>query len=178
MLDLESLGTKPGSVIASIGAVHFDPNTKELMDTFYTKIDIQSCVDAGLTMDPATVVWWMQQSDQARSSTFAGPTVELETALKMFSNFIGNIAGKNTRIWGNGSDFDNVLLGCAYKALGSPPPWSYGKNRCFRTMKSIALSKDIIMPTRDGTHHNALDDAIYQARCLQAITANLQIIIA
>lgn len=181
MLDLETLGTRPNSVIASIGAVFFNPSGDGIHDEdcFYVRIDIESCVEAGLVMDPSTILWWLQQSQEARDSTFGGQKYPLEQALGQFSDFLRRSKDlKNVRIWGNGSDFDNVILGSAYKALGYRPPWSYGKNRCFRTVNSMLHPKGIIMPTRTGTHHNALDDAKYQARVLQAIVSAHQLIVA
>ncbi len=57
MLDLETWGTAPGSALRSIGAVFFDLDGKT-GETFYRNIDKQSCLDAGLKIDPATVSWW------------------------------------------------------------------------------------------------------------------------
>jgi len=52
MLDIETLGVSPGCVILSLSAVEFDINTGELGESFNMGIDIKSCVDAGLTIDP------------------------------------------------------------------------------------------------------------------------------
>jgi len=45
-------------------------------------------------------------------------------------------------------------------------PWYFWNDRCYRTMKSLYPQ---IPMERDGVHHNALDDAISQARHLMAI---------
>ena len=57
MIDLETLGIQPGSVIRSIGAVVFDPVTNTLGSTFYQNICADSCKKAGLTTDPDTIKW-------------------------------------------------------------------------------------------------------------------------
>lgn len=64
MIDLETMGTRPGSAILSIGACSFDPNwlggsdsdhePGEARRTFYQNITLASCLDAGLTIDAAT----------------------------------------------------------------------------------------------------------------------------
>ena len=72
MLDLETLGTKPGCVIRSIGAVVFTLDGV-LGAQFYANIDKQSCVDAGLTVDPATEAWWAGQSQEARDALLVNP---------------------------------------------------------------------------------------------------------
>src|SRR6478609_2831880 len=64
MLDLETLGQKPGSVILSIGACVFD--RVGVHERFYTRVDPQSCIDAGLQADLSTFLWWMKQGDEAR----------------------------------------------------------------------------------------------------------------
>ena len=66
MVDLETMGTRPGSVIVSIGAIEFDPQSARLGRTFYQTCSIKSAVDVGLAMDPETVTWWLQQSEGAR----------------------------------------------------------------------------------------------------------------
>lgn len=157
MIDLETLGTDPGSVIISIGAVCFCPETDTVKDEFYQTIDVVDSVSNGLTMDASTVMWWMDQSDAARSALKGG--APLDIALRMFSMWISKY-GPDVEVWGNGSDFDNVLLAEAFAIAGIEQPWKYYRNRCFRTLKSCAPDMEMV---RIGEHHNALDDARSQA---------------
>lgn len=69
-------------------------------------------------------------------------------------------------VWGNGADFDPVLLSSAYRAIGRPPPHKFYNVHCFRTLKNLF---PVEKPARDGTHHNALDDAIHQVKHLHKI---------
>lgn len=166
MLDLETLGTEPGSVILSIGATFFNANG--LGEQMYIVINTQSALEAGLKLDPRTVEWWSKQSAEARSVTAlaATSTVSLEQALQMFSNWLEmRTDPKKVRIWGNGSDFDNVMMQFAYKAAGLPYPVKFYNHRCFRTLKNIAPELGSATPERAGVHHDALDDAIFQAEC-------------
>jgi len=155
MVDLETLGNGSNAVIISIGAVAFDPASGQIQSEFYTNVEPQSCVDAGLKMDVSTVMWWMKQSDEARAA-FTKPAVPIEIALDIFKAWYPQGAG----MWGNGATFDNVILDNAYKACNITRPWHYTKDRCYRTLK--ALRPDI-KQDRVGTHHNALDDAKFQA---------------
>lgn len=161
MLDLETLGTAPGSVILSIGAVMFDRNG--LGTEFYTVINQMSCMDAGLKTDPDTLAWWTQQSPEARQVLEDSRTsdMELADALRCLNAFLDRI-GKDVRVWGNGSDFDNVLTVAAFKAAGIKPGWRFSNSKCFRTLKG--LRPNHVLPVREGTHHNALDDAKYRAK--------------
>lgn len=155
MVDLETLGNGSNAVIIAIGAVAFEPSSGQITSEFYVNVDPQSCVDAGLKMDVSTVMWWMKQSDEARAA-FTKPSVPLEVALQMFKEWYPQGAG----MWGNGATFDNVILSNAYTLAGINRPWHFMKDRCYRTLK--ALRPDI-KQDRVGTHHNALDDAKYQA---------------
>ena len=166
MLDLETLGICPGSVILSIGAVEFDMSG--IHREFYTNIDSMSSQDAGCTIDASTVKWWMLQSSTARAALFVAPT-QLDIALDSFTEWLPDTLGG---IWGNGANFDNVLLVKAYRILGKTAPWSFRKDRCYRTIKSLA--PDISLK-RVGTHHNSLNDAKTQALHLIEIVKTLGI---
>ena len=163
MLDLETLGNRPGSVIVAIGAVKMDLVNGVIGDTFYRVIDPADAQSQGLTIDAATVAWWLGQSDAARMAISApGGWVKLLSTLGDFAAFIGTDA----RVWGNGADFDNALLAAAYQACSAPLPWRHWNSRCYRTCKSLFPAVKI---ERAGTHHNALDDAISQAEHLVRI---------
>jgi len=57
MVDLETLDNSSTSCIVSIGAVLFDFEKDEVYETWYLTVDANSCVKAGLTMSPDTVLW-------------------------------------------------------------------------------------------------------------------------
>ena len=194
MCDLETMGNASDAAIVSIGAVcfqndmsgesalvgkeerhMFDPN-QIFRDEFYHTIDLQSCLDAGLSVTGSTIDWWLAQSEEARKAITDIPRVSLEYALKIFSVFIGNISSRRTSkdvcLWGCGSTFDNVILGNAYKKAGIAKPWSYSGDMCYRTMRHIF--QFVEKPADVGTKHNALDDARYQALHLLSIMNELK----
>lgn len=157
MLDLESMSTAPDAALIAIGAVRFSQT--EITDRYHEIVELKSCMAAGLRADADTIVWWMQQSESARSVFQTGPIppVKITKALLRFSEWVGP---ENTYMWGCGSDFDNVILSNAYKACGIKQPWSFWNNMCYRTVKNMNPS---IKMDRIGTHHNAVDDAESQA---------------
>jgi exodeoxyribonuclease VIII len=152
MLDLETMGNGGNAAIIAIGAVRFD---KEVTDKFYEVVTLQSSIDAGLEMDASTVMWWMDQTKEARDQ-FKRDGVTLQTALMRF----GNWAGEDAEVWGNGASFDNSILSNAYRKCGLAQPWYFWNDRCYRTVKSMNTS---IKLKRVGTYHNAVDDAESQA---------------
>lgn len=162
MVDLETLGNNNNSVILSIGAVAFDlREDEEFTNTFYAVVDPQSCIDVGLKMDVSTIMWWMQQSDDARKAL----DKKGDPLLGILSKF-SDWYPKGAKFWGNGATFDNVILSNAYTACKMQKPWRYSDDRCYRTVK--ALYPDVKVE-RVGIHHNAVDDAITQAKHLVAM---------
>jgi len=160
MLDLETLGNRPGSALVAIGAVKF--GNGEILDEFYRRIDAESCVQLGLEMDTSTVMWWLKQADGPRLE-ITQPGKHLAEVLMEFSQWV---ADPDAEMWGNGAAFDNALLAAAYHVAARKAPWKFWNDRCYRTMKN--LHPEVPME-RDGEHHHALDDARDQARHLMAI---------
>ena len=181
MLDLETLDTAPSAVVISIGAVAFDPYTNELGSRFYVEMteDISTQQLVGRTISGNTVNWWMQQ-DVAAKRVFAVPPTDSSArvstveALERFRAFVVDNGDRNVELWGNGADFDNTILGSLYDVFGLKKPWSYSRNRCYRTMRALGIGpRRSLSQAREGVHHNALDDAVTQARHLQEIFACL-----
>jgi len=162
MIDLETMGTSPTAPIISIGAVLFD--AEEIKERFYEVVDLKSAVDAGAVMEPGTVIWWMEQSDEARAA-LTGKGEKIDRALELFSSLVDAVSLVNglSGVWGNGAAFDNVILSEAYKRLDLRVPWPFWKDKCYRTVKGLYPSVGI---KRVGTHHNALSDAETQAEHL------------
>lgn len=167
MLDLETLGTAPGSVIAAIGAVAFDPVAGELGRTFYRVIDPASAQRAGLTLDAGTVKWWLKQSDAARLA-LAEAGDPLDQVLHEFSWWFRDVDGRF--LWGHGANFDEPMLAAAYRATPWRMPWGYSASRCTRTIFDLA---DVAPDRAEGVHHNALSDALAQAHAVIAAYAKL-----
>lgn len=160
MLDLETMGKGPNAAIVAIGAVGMDLVNGKLGKDFYVTISLESSVEAGGEMDASTVLWWMRQSDEARAELDGGGS--WADAICRFYSFLKNNSDRNTlRVWGNGVDFDNVIMAQAFARHHLDVPWLYRNNRCYRTMRK--LFPDVGRVVRDGTLHNAYDDAKNQA---------------
>lgn len=163
MVDLETVGNTSGCGILSIGAVAFDEVKGELGPEFYVVINRQSCVEAGLHEDQDTLNWWGQQSEEAQTvlnQAGSDSAILLSEGLDLFNKYLSQFGAKNVELWGNGSDFDNPILICAYRNTGVPTGWKFWNNRCYRTLKNLVRGPKL---ERVGTYHNALDDAKSQA---------------
>ena len=156
MVDLETMNTTSDAAIIAIGAVYFDKNG--LGRSFYKVVNLQSSMNAGLTVGADTMMWWLKQSDEARAA-IGKPGMSLLSALYAFADWVGT--DKNIKVWGNGANFDNPILATAYQRLDQVPPWKFWNDRCYRTMK--AMYPGVPLAEFKGTKHNALHDAKFQA---------------
>lgn len=166
MVDLETMSTAPNGAIISIGCVAFDVEKSILHHKeFHTGVGLQSCLDAGLVIDASTVMWWLQQDVAAQRELVELEKRTLRDALLRLADYILEIEPdiESVKVWGNGASFDNVLLTSAYKAAGLKKPWMFWNDRCYRTMKAMLPAVDVPF---EGTAHNALADAKYQATYL------------
>lgn len=168
MIDIETLGTQPSAIVLSIGAVVFSMYDGELFDTFYAKLELASQAAAGRTRDESTVAWWAQQPDAARNEAF-----ELEgkkparEALDELSDLFN--AGEISSVWGNGANFDNVIVADLYRTFHRKAPWRFWQDRCFRTVRALHDPRGRLMPKFNGTPHHALHDALHQTAYLREI---------
>lgn len=158
MIDIETLGTTPDSVILSIAAVSFDRNTGVLWEELYRSIrpnqrDRKICEE--------TVRWWLDKPPALVSESFSGVHF-LTDALIELSRFVGD-----RTVWSQGTDFDFSILDHAFRGCKIHSPWKYNDKRDTRTVYDVC-GFDPKSIARDGDHHNALDDCRHQIKCLVA----------
>lgn len=169
-IDLETLSTSPAAVILSIGAVAMAEGGDTLAD-FYSICSIASQHDRQI--DKSTLEWWDKQSPEARNAITQAnepnsPT--LDSVLDELTEWIGQLGETHEVIvHGNGAAFDIAILEHAYKEISPFVPWNFRNVRDMRTLRDICLRLGLEpqikkAAPRTGTHHNALDDAHFQAR--------------
>lgn len=177
MLDLETMGNGPRAAIVSIGAVFFDPLTSELGAEFEATIDLRSSAKYG-EIDPDTVLWWLRQSEEARTGITEGEQFLLPDALCNLYRWIFTCSpDRKVAMWGNGASFDNVILRSAYAATNLVEPWAHWNDRDVRTIVELGRTLLGFDPKTEvpfeGVKHSALDDAKHQARYVSAIYQRL-----
>lgn len=165
VLDLETMGNRPTSAIAAIGCVRIE--SMEITGRFYRVVDLDSSLRVGLTVDGSTIAWWLRQSAEARQAV-AEPGARLFEALLDLSEFMGadpdRKPNQRALLWGNGSSFDNVILGNAYDAHHLPRPWMFRNDRDIRTL--LAIYPEAKLLQFEGVKHHALADAEHEAKQL------------
>jgi hypothetical protein len=186
MLDLEcSDASIPNPVIIELAAIHFDIDTGNILGSFTTPINFQSCLDHGLLADKPEGLDWLQTTIPDTLAASKTSPVTLAHALFKFSLFLRASSKLNAEkltarklrtdqsqlmIWGNGAVADNVWIASAYRACGMERPWKYYNDMCLRTfVKQCAFmtGKDFARDeVFEGTKHVALDDCHFQVSYL------------
>jgi hypothetical protein len=171
MIDLETLATSTDAAILTIGAVKFDPlglESKEpTMDSFYCKVDLDSCDRIGLVTNDDTIAWWASQSKEAQEAAF-DPTdrIDIEEAFARLYKFCWGAK----RVWSNGSCFDIMICEHVFKKVGRAIPWKFWEIRDVRTAFDLGIN-----PQRPPvTAHHALEDAYNQAIGIQNVYNTLR----
>tara|TARA_R110002051_G_scaffold325727_1_gene430541 strand:- start:44 stop:565 length:522 start_codon:yes stop_codon:yes gene_type:complete len=164
MIDIETLGTKPGSLILSIAAVNFNIESGESGSIFQQDIDLDSSVKQGLKIDASTVLWWLKQSTIAqRTITECSHRNELKNVLRRFGMWISDYCSKDVKVWGNSARFDLGLLDAAYDACNMRLPWNHFNEADVRTL--VMFAPEIKKETEfEGIKHSPIDDCKHQIK--------------
>lgn len=171
MIDLETLATSTDAVILTIGAVKFDPFGSDIkepaMDSFYVKVDIDSCDELGLVSNDDTIAWWAQQDKLAQAEAFEGEDrIHIREAMDKLYKFCWGAK----RVWSNGAAFDVPICEHVYRKLNKAIPWSFWAVRDVRTAFDLGIN-----PNRPPVMaHHALQDAWNQAVGIQNVYNTLR----
>ena len=167
MVDMETMAVSPRTVILSLGAVHFDPFSDEIIDEIYFKIDLDDQDKLGREIDPNTLDWWAKQDPVIMEEAFSPDNrISVLEALDRFHKF----AWGCDKFCSHGATFDLVILEDLYRQHNKPLPWSYWQLRDTRTLFDLGF--DPCMPIE--SKHDALQDARRQAVGVQNVFSQLR----
>jgi hypothetical protein len=158
MLDLETFGVGPNSIIVQLGACYFNRETGEIGKTFCQNIDANTAEHAGLTLDSETIYWWLAQAKEAQLSILSEPRLPIAEVLQDFTDF----AIDAQHVWSHAT-FDFVILVNTYKKVGLAFPFNHRMAKDIRTLLDLA-NIDTKQYKREGIHHTALDDCKHQVK--------------
>lgn len=165
MIDVETLGTRPGCVILSIGAVRF--NDFGIENRFYCNVSREDSLALGFTVDPKTVAWWAEQDEAVRARLAEHP-VPVAVALARLSAFMTDDRGqvrRDMQVWCQGGSFDFPILQAAYERLSLVAPWHFWQERDSRTLFQVLKRGTSFEPKKLASGaHDALADATHQAQ--------------
>ena len=164
MVDIETLGTGRDSIVTSIGAKSLFSD-----DEFYHTLDWSQQAKKGRKIDPSTVRWWLNQSQEAQSAIVQVGD-DVGSVLESFVKFCK--PHSDCYIWANSPSFDVAILRSLFKDFGVAFPVSFANELDFRTMKNLAAfvkPEYEVQYLKDETAHDALGDAKSQAHALENI---------
>lgn len=167
VLDIETLDKKPGAIIFAIGCVIVDVDNLEIVNEFYT---IANPDQKGRTAGNGTPEWWIKQSAESPDAfeqlkAAYGTNKTLKAALYELGSFLNDeFNGEPANVFGNGPEFDNVIVDNAFAWAGLKTPWPYWGNQSIRT-SNLLMQIAGVKSEREfvGIKHHALDDAYHEA---------------
>lgn len=189
IIDIETLGTRPGCPIIEIGAVAMDHCGRFLGNfsrrvlartTFLDTAHAAAATGAfALSEDyERTCRWW--HGDPARREVLrailAPGAAPVHVGLWQFAEWMGfQVLGhtpETVRVWANGPSFDIAILSHACLSHHVPRPWIYWQERCVRTaLEQRGYVRGSLEWAENGPRHRALNDARHEARKLLACGA-------
>jgi hypothetical protein len=164
MLDIETLGTRPGCVILTLGAVKFNPFSLDAPGPgLYVRPDVDEQIAKGREVQEDTMLWWMQQAEDVREEALGEDgRITVEEMYRQLNRFL---VGSNN-IWCQGPAFDMVIIENLYRQYGWPTPWQFWQIRDSRTL--FGVHGDPRVKGKVGLH-NALEDCVSQATAVQQV---------
>lgn len=169
MIDLETYSILSNAAIASIGACKFTLDNVEnpILDTFYVNVEQSSNKKINRHYHKDTLDWWKTKPLEVKKALMENQ-VSIEEAIRKLCDFIKK--EYNPIIWAYGTDFDISILKSTMFELNIKEPWKYYNVRCSRTLTEVMGIK--MSNYRGSEHHNALQDAIDQAKVVNLILKN------
>lgn len=180
MIDTETLGRTPGSVVRSVAAVEFDPQTGETGRQKVWKIDLTDSIRYGFKVESSTLKWWMMQSDEARREFVEGAETPLEDFFEEFMEFLADTdEEKDFTLWCLQLDFDVAMLRSmyswynlnVYRCDEEVLPWDFRKVRDVRPYMD-AMDSAGLLPPKVADRHTPLADCLAQINYVHLVEKN------
>lgn len=173
MIDIETLGTKPGCIVLSIAAVAFEIETGKIGVIFHRKINLTSSTKLGFELDTETFLWWLRQEKSAQDKISNHKGSEIKNVLREFAIWLMGYFNPDVQVWGNSARFDLGILEKAYQMCKIQTPWNHFNERDVRTLVSFA--PEIKKQTKfKGIKHYPIDDCKHQINYCSKIYQTLR----
>lgn len=165
MLDLETLGTRPGCAVVEIGVVLFDPWSGRTGACFHSQISYESNMRAGLISERSAVDFHMENGTLNEILCYRTP---LSTGLMDLNLFLAH--HQPEMLWAKGGDFDWPILRAACDAAGVSFFYSKengNRHRQLSCMRGVVdLAERLGGLSEPAAAHSALPDAVAQVETL------------
>lgn len=178
MIDIETLGITPDTVVLTVGMVKFDPTSlDEPFDGVHIKINPKEQKETGRVINRETLEWWSKQDPEVRDAAFSPEgQSSVKKALEQIQEYFKVLDSQDHNqgsiyirdVWGQGYGFDMTILNSLFRAFGMEAPWKFYQERDSRTWFDL-MPGDPRPKEGKLQLHNALSDAYYQAMGVQTV---------
>lgn len=154
--------------VIQVGLVAFDPftvSTEEELERHSWGVNIDH-LQPGRTESESTVKWWREQDPQVWHN-ICQDQVDLEFAMQQLAKTVERIATPDTRLWYRGDCFDHTILQNALFYFGKQLKVPFWNIRDVRSPEDVIFRRSVQRNFRFGDHHDAVHDAMSQARLVQ-----------
>ena len=163
MFDLETLDVKSSALVLSVGAVIFETLPAEtgnyyvIRDRFYRVLDMERQFMIGRTVSQATLLWWMQQCQDARDEAFAPVRHNVYRVMDELQDFVDahdvttrdfstvkidtppvETVQKINKFWASPVSFDFGIWDSLADDMSHSTPWRYNNVFDVRTVVNEA----------------------------------------
>lgn len=165
--DLETLGNNPNSPIIQIGAKVFNENY-DFCGCFDQTADISTIPKDKFEIDYSTIQWWFGQiADNPKLVTpYQEASLTHNQLVSDFRNWlleITEVYDPTSVFYWSHATFDPPILQNHFRKYGLPLiPY-----RQFMDLRTLQFITGVTSKTRIGNHHNAYDDAVFQAEYIK-----------
>jgi hypothetical protein len=182
MIDIETLGMKPGCVVLQIACVPFQLRCQEatipadkdrwlaytVRATANFHLNVSQQLLTGMKIDGETLKWWAhpERTNIYPALFMAGAKADNRSVLADFCDYIK--PRETPYIWTRGIDFDLPIISELLRVYDLREPWHYRHKMDVRTYLAAAFGTE--MPNRDyylGTAHDAAVDCLNQIQDVQ-----------
>lgn len=164
VVDLETFGVRPNSLIISLGAVALDADY-EPIGYFYSPVGYKSFPE-GYAVDIATLDWWIHQDAEATAGLDLNNHAMFDITV-VFYSFVHwvqkSVSWQDICFWGNGSEFDLVILNHALSRAVGTYHIPYHRQMSLRSIWLLWNKLGIEDGIKPRVKHHALYDAEAEA---------------
>lgn len=174
-IDMETAATCDSAAILTLGACTVLPEGG-VRKMFYMRASLASNESNGRTVDTETLKWWDTQDKNMRQEAFGGSD-DIHHVLDEFKKWAySEVCTDLSKIelWSRGADFDCAILQHAYMHIDGDYKFNFRNHMCQRTLSKMMPQALIDLVPPNTQKHNAIADAIYQARIIAVGIRSLQ----
>lgn len=169
MLDTETLGLSPKSLVTQIAAGWYDLEARKMIALWSWLPNLDEQWDR--KVDAKTVMWWLKQSNDARLAITGDQRTEayhIWQEVKRLAETVG--AGG---VWAKPATFDLPLLADYFEeTTAEQQPWHYRQARDMQTIARLYDPHGLVemtVPKDDSRAHDASYDVLWQCDYLAAL---------